>query len=292
MFTTDAGLVLCFQCWESAAPKCGHCKLPATGPVARFGGKIYHHECFNCGACSQPIRGKCALGPAGLFCLPCKESITAKMHEVKRCLSTGNTLGAAEIADTLLRLNGIKIPGIPELKCLRCTVKVDAGSCAQTANGFVCLRCKDSTASVEFKAQEPLSAGSLARDQLRAGSGPCSSCGYGRAEDGRLKCRACSGSSSASQSCFVCAAPFQPGQGVFQSASNKQVVCEMCYQAQFPPCGACAKPLITSVVRIGNKSYHSGCLYCSVCSEIIVGALNVLQCSESMTGLVCKQCQV
>jgi len=294
IFVTDAGLVLCAKCWDTAAPRCGACSKPATGPIARFAGRVYHADCFKCESCCQRIQGPCALGPAGLFCAPCKESITAQMHEIKDCLSTGNAVRAAEIAQGLFKRHRIKIPGMPELKCVMCSAQID-GTCDQTPNGFVCPGCATNAAArmsvVSTQAQNP--------EPREVSGSSCRTCGahfaigeplYGPTEDGQYTCRAC-GEASFSwrpNDCSACGEPFAPGQPVLKSDSDpEKSLCERCFQKQVPLCGACGKPLGKSVASLGGKQYHSGCMYCSICSQLIV-----TEYAESANGLVCGQCLI
>lgn len=243
VFATDNGLILCFICWEKVAPKCGRCGEPASGSVARFGGKVYHSECFRCEACQQRIQGHCALGPAGLFCAPCKESITAQVHEIKDCMSTGNAIGAAQIAECLFQTNGIKIPGLPEAKCVVCAEALDS-ELDKNHNGFMCTKCighvSGSIGTIKTKEAAPESEASFHRS--------CYSCGGAVSiEDGEL--------------------------------------CSTCREQIQDLCHACKQPLGSVSVNIHGKRYHSACLYCCVCSELIIS-----ECTETDNGLLCTQC--
>lgn len=149
IFRTEAGLVLCKNCWDAAPKDCGLCAKPVSGTVARFAGKVYHIECFKCAACSERIRGKCALGPAGLFCAPCKERITAQMLEIQDCLESGRAVRAAQVAESL-RQKGIAVPGMPQLRCKVCARKLTGAcetQCEQVINDLICLRCRDGPAA-------------------------------------------------------------------------------------------------------------------------------------------------
>jgi len=52
-----------------------------------------------------------------------------------------------------------------------------------------------------------------------------------------------------------------------------------------PACAACGKPALGKVAQLGDKTYHTECLVCTMCTRPISG-----QCQETSKGLICKPC--
>ncbi|CAJ1329643.1 unnamed protein product [Effrenium voratum] len=84
--------------------------------------------------------------------------------------------------------------------------------------------------------------------------------------------------------CSSCFCRFKVGQQVYESPDAK--VCESCFLQSAPKCGACGKPVIGTVARVGETAFHPDCLVCSGCGQKLTGAF-----AKTDSGFKCANCR-
>ena len=73
---------------------------------------------------------------------------------------------------------------------------------------------------------------------------------------------------------------------VYQKDQDSKMLCEACFLSAAPPCAVCGKPVVGTVAKVGENSYHPECLLCSSCGVQLTGSF-----TKTDTGFRCSECQ-
>lgn len=85
--------------------------------------------------------------------------------------------------------------------------------------------------------------------------------------------------------CSGCQRGFKAGQQVYESPDGK-TLCEACYWSSAPKCSACGTPVVGTVARVGESTFHPDCLVCSSCKQKLSGAF-----VKTDAGFLCSECR-
>ena len=239
--------VFCERC-----AKCG--ELIPSNELVNALGRFFHNRCMTCSKCG------CTESPGNKFLIIfqfpyCRECFQEIEEYFPKCLTCRRTITPLQSKKDFMFHGRKYFLHHPQcLKCTLCPKEMNISECCVYRDKLFCKQCYETAMSrLCAKCNEPIFDNPISIENI---------CWHTK-----------------HFVCSVCQQPIKPDTGVFKNGILK---CMNCASEDQSKCAGCGKPVIEHRVSALGAIWHSACLRCQFCRELVY--------KQKFTSILNKPC--